>query len=253
MTSDKDSISDFILDVESNRITNLADPVDEQDATTKYNVDAVEIKLEKLQWVVEDPDNRTVIKDIDGNWYKTLLIDTIVWMIENLKTTRYNDGTDIPLVTNQTEWSSLTSPGYCWYNNNEVNYKEPYGALYNWYVADTNIICPVGWHIPSLTEYNSLIEYFGGTELAGGKLKEAGTKHWASPNEGATNESGFTGLPGGYRSSSFDNIRLRGYIWSSTSQSSSLAYYLYLYFITDNAYVNWFSKMIGCSIRCIKD
>ena len=116
----------------------------------------------------------------------------------NLKTTKYNDGTSIPNVTNDTSWSNLTTGAYCWYNN-DVSYKNPYGALYNWYAVNTGKLAPKGWHVPSDAEWTTLITYLGGESIAGGKLKEAGTTHWLSPNTEATNSTGFSALPGGRR------------------------------------------------------
>lgn len=137
------------------------------------------------------------VLDTDGNIYHTVVIGNQVWIVENLKTTRYNDGTSIPLVTGNTEWINLTTPGYCWYDNDITN-KETYGALYNWYAVQTNKICPAGWHVPSDSEWTALTDFLGGESTAGGKLKEAGTMHWDSPNTGATDESGLTLLPGGF-------------------------------------------------------
>lgn len=153
------------------------------------------------------------VADIDGNIYNTIAIGSQIWMKENLRTTKYNDGTSIPLVTNSTEWASITL-GYCWYNNDPANYKSTYGALYN-FLAVCSIynggknICPTGWHVPSYDEWVTLALYLDPnaiqfyntiSSVAGGKLKESGTDHWQSPNFGATNETGFTALPGGYHS-----------------------------------------------------
>jgi len=137
--------------------------------------------------------------DIDGNVYNTITIGTQIWMKENLKTTKYNDGSSIPLVTDNTAWINLSTPGYCWYNNDAATYKSAYGAMYNWYTVNTGKICPPNWHVPTDTQWETLITYLGGKIIAGGKMKETGTAHWTSPNIGATNETGFTALPGGYR------------------------------------------------------
>jgi uncharacterized protein (TIGR02145 family) len=119
-------------------------------------------------------------------------------MAGDLKTTKYNDGTPVPYVTDNTEWANLKSGAYCWANNEESN-KTIYGALYNW-DATTGKLCPVGWHVSTDRDWETLVDYCGGWEIAGGKLKEAGTTHWKSPNTGATNEFGFTALPTGGRS-----------------------------------------------------
>jgi len=110
------------------------------------------------------------ITDIDGNYYTTVTIGTQVWMVENLKTTKYNDGTGIPLVTDNTVWCNLSTPGYCWYNNDETTYKNPYGALYNWHTVHTGKLCPSGWHVPTDSEWITLTSYFGGMNTAD-KLK----------------------------------------------------------------------------------
>ena len=150
------------------------------------------------------------VLDVDGNIYRVVSIGTQDWITENLKTTRYNDGESIKHVTDRKEWSTL--PGvnnsqdygyYCWYNN-ELSNKYIYGAIYNYPTIQSNKLCPTGWHVPSADEYLTLVEYAGGADIAGGKLKEKGTTHWKYPNTGATNDYGLTALPGGYR---------RGYDW----------------------------------------
>jgi uncharacterized protein (TIGR02145 family) len=142
------------------------------------------------------------VTDGDGNVYNTVTIGTQIWMKGNLKTMKFNYGTSIPNVTDNTTWAGLTSAAYCWYNNDAATYKTTYGALYNWYAVDVasndgKNVCPAGWHIPSDAEWTTLTDYLGGASVAGSKLKETGTTHWLSPNTGATNESGFTALPGG--------------------------------------------------------
>jgi len=158
----------------------------------------------------EDSPIPSTVTDIDGNSYHTTIIGTQVWLVENLKVTKYNDGTDIPL------WANNFSPGYCWYNSDQSNFNT-YGALYNWYAVNTKKICPKGWHVPSEEEWQTLTLYLGGAKTAAYKLKESGTEHWNSPNDGATNETGFTALPGGYNASSgFILIGSNGLWWSST-------------------------------------
>jgi uncharacterized protein (TIGR02145 family) len=160
------------------------------------------------------------VKDIDGNVYKTVKIGDHWYMAENLRTTRYNDGTPIPLVTGDAEWSDLTTPAFCWYNNDKKDEKT-YGALYNWYVirqVDENGIskvCPTGWAGIDWLAFTGVTYILGGEDVAGGKLKETGTKHWEFPNIGATNEVGFTALPGGRRlpDGTFENIGTDGYWW----------------------------------------
>ena len=153
-----------------------------------------------IVWIGLTACHTNSIKDIDGNKYKTVTIGTQVWMAENLKTTKFNDGTPIPMVKENDAWANLTTPAFSWYNNDSIDNKRNYGALYNWYTVSTNKLCPVGWHVPTEAEWATITAYLGEVGLAGGKLKDAGTVHWRTPNTGATNESGFTALPGGYRS-----------------------------------------------------
>ena len=194
----------------------------------------------------------STISDYDGNVYNTVKIGGQIWMAENLKTTKYNNGTDIPLVTDNTAWANLTTPAYCWYNNNS-SYKDTYGALYNWYTVNTGNLCPSGWHVPSDAEWTTLIDYLGGEP--GGKLKETDTTHWHSPNIGATNESGFTALPGGVRdvSGMFGNIGYYGYWWSATEDGTDLAWYRDMTY--NGSYVARYNthKKLGFSVRCVRD
>jgi len=142
----------------------------------------------------QDNNNNTET-DYDGNVYHTVTIGTQIWMVENLKTTHYRNGDPIPNVPDNTQWSNLTTSAYCNYNN-DANNAKTYGLLYNWYAAINSLnICPVGWHVPSANEWKKLETYMGGVGVAGGKMKEAGTTHWISPNTKAGNSSGFSGLP----------------------------------------------------------
>jgi uncharacterized protein (TIGR02145 family) len=194
------------------------------------------------------------VKDIEGNIYKTVTIGAQVWMTSNIKTTKYNDGTAIPLVTDNTAWSNLKTPAYCWYNNDATTNKSTYGALYNWYSVSSTKLCPTGWHVPSYADWTTLITYLGGVNVTGGKLKEAGTSHWLSPNTGATNETFFTYLPGGVRYSfgDFTQIGDNGYLWSSDDSTQGPSY---------TATNSWNSvlyrgnvnKKTGFSVRCLKD
>jgi uncharacterized protein (TIGR02145 family) len=198
----------------------------------------------------------TYISDKEGNIYKTIAISSQIWMKENLKTTIYQDGTQITNVTDNTQWVNLTSSAFCWYNNDASIFKNAYGALYNWYaVNDNRKICPIGWHVPSDTEWLTLADFSGGLSLAGGKLKESGTSHWISPNTGATDESGFTALPSGYRYQGVYNwVNYGGAWWSSTEYDALYAWDFYLAFdfsYLGRAHDN--DKKNGFSVRCIKD
>jgi uncharacterized protein (TIGR02145 family) len=194
------------------------------------------------------------VKDIDGNVYHKITIGTQVWMVENLKVTKYNDGTAIPNVTDNTAWKKLETPGYCWYNN-DISNKNIYGSLYIGHTISVGKLCPVGWHIPTNAEWTKLTTFLGGMEIAGGKLKETGTSHWKGTNLGATNETGFTALPGGYRNSdgTYNQIESDGFWWSSTDVGSSGAWYReirgsFIYVFGEGG-----GKSVGLSIRCIKD
>jgi uncharacterized protein (TIGR02145 family) len=199
----------------------------------------------------------TNLADVDGNSYKTVTIGTQVWMAENLKTTKYNDGTAISNVTDNTAWSTNTTGAYCNYSNTLAN-SDIYGSLYNWYVAastNSKKVCPIGWHVPTDAEWTTLTTYLGGGSVAGGKLKETTTIHWLSPNTGATNETGFTALPGGYRdgSGSFGLIGIYGFWWSSSISGTTYAWYRYM--INSNGSISGGDnpQHAGSYVRCLKD
>jgi len=193
------------------------------------------------------------VKDIDGNVYKTVTIGTKVWMAENLKTTKYNDGTAIPLVADDKAWEALTTPAYCWYNNDATANKKTYGALYNWYTVNTKKLCPTGWHVPTDAEWTTLTTYLGGESVAGGKLKETGITHWTTPNTGATNETGFTALPGGSRNGAYYFIGYYGSWWSATEYDAIIAWYRYLYYYKSTVTRDNYAKQVGFSVRCLRD
>jgi len=194
--------------------------------------------------------------DGDGNAYDTVVIGTQVWLKENLKTTKYNNGWAIPLVTDNAEWTTYPIGAYCWYNN-DPTYKDEYGALYNWHAARVELLCPVGWHTATEEEWITMINYLGGESNAGGKLKETGFTHWQSPNEGATNETGFTARAGGMRyfgDGSFRNIRSISNWWTSTpSNNERSAHRVDISYIVDWASTGSYRKNTGYSVRCIKD
>lgn len=195
--------------------------------------------------------------DVEGNTYKTVKIGTQWWMAENLKTATYNDGSPIPLVTDDDEWSNLrnnSAPGYCWYNNNNSN-KEVYGALYNWYAVSTGKLCPTGWHVPSDSDWYILTSFLNQPHgNIGGKLKETGTSHWLSPNTDATNESLFTALPGGLRMNGFVAIGSYGNWWSST-EGNRLYSAWYRFLMHDTGGIGRLENgtSMGYSVRCVKD
>jgi uncharacterized protein (TIGR02145 family) len=169
-------------------------------------------------------------------------------------TTKYKDGTSIPLVTDGAVWLNLSTPAYCWYDN-LISNKSTYGALYNWFTVNTSKLCPTGWHVPSDAEWTTLTTYLGGLSVAGGKLKSTGTTLWQSSNTGATNESGFTALPGGYHSdsSNFYYIGLNGLWWSSTAASTTKSWGRRLYNISADVTSTSYTQQWGMSVRCLKD
>lgn len=195
----------------------------------------------------------SIISDVDGNQYRTVKIGSQEWMAENLRTSKYRNGEVILHITNDTTWSNLASGAYCWFDNDSATYENPYGKLYNWYTIDDGRgLCPSGWHIPSDLEYLNLFNFLGGQNVAGGKMKE--TAYWDSPNTGATNESGFTGLPGGLRNvnGAFSNNGDAGSWWSSWDDESE-ARSLSLDFHSIIAYLEISYKKIGFSVRCLRD
>jgi uncharacterized protein (TIGR02145 family) len=193
------------------------------------------------------------VKDIDGNVYNTVTIGTQVWMAENLKTTRYNDSTEIPLISDNKSLKAILAPAYSWYNDDIAN-KNLYGALYNWYTISTNKLCPAGWHVPDYEDWRTMTKNLkGGEGVKGGKLKETGTTHWKSPNKGATNSSGFSALPGGFRNGIFHDIGNYGGWWSSTETSSERAYYRGLLYNHSTFGSGESHKAYGFSVRCLRD
>jgi uncharacterized protein (TIGR02145 family) len=202
-------------------------------------------------------DPAETVTDIDGNVYHTVTIGTQVWMVENLKTTKYRDGTNIPNVTDNKEWPDLTTGAYGDYDNTPSN-SVVYGRLYNWYAAtDARNIAPTGWHIPTDDEWTTLATYLGGESVAGDKLKEIGNTHWESENAGATNETGFTALPGGHRTNNGGFLQIGRYaFWWSTTEHPLLnttSHYHYVdlasSYKTRSNQIKWW----GLSLRCIKD
>jgi uncharacterized protein (TIGR02145 family) len=177
-------------------------------------------------------------------------------MVENLKVTKYRNGDPIINVSDNSSWEALTTGAYSSYENNPIN-STIYGNLYNWHViSDNRNIAPFGWHVPSYEEWTTLNTYLGGELIAGGKLKETGTTHWQSPNTGATNETGFTAFPGGYRhidGTYSSNLGYMGVLWSASENSLDEAYALFMYFEGPELHGEPNDMNLGFSIRCIKD
>jgi uncharacterized protein (TIGR02145 family) len=197
----------------------------------------------------------TTVTDIDGNVYNVVSIGNQCWMKENLKTTHYKNGAAIPSNLSDAQWQATTSGASADYNNDPTN-TAVYGKLYNWYaVADPQGLCPTNWHVPTDAEFDTLFNYLGGDSVCGGAMKEIGTTHWASPNTGATNSSGFTGLPGGYINflGTYDFIGYRGFWWSATQQSVPVAYTRLLNCDNSSVYRDISGKTTGFSVRCVRD
>jgi uncharacterized protein (TIGR02145 family) len=196
----------------------------------------------------------TTVTDIDGNTYNTVQIGNQVWMSENLKTTRYRNGGLIPNVTDGTAWSNSTTGAWSYYNN-DVSNNAIYGKLYKWYTTLGDTLCPTGWGVPTDAEWTTLTNYLGGESVAGGKMKSVGTAYWISPNTGATNESVFSALPGGYRynDGSFYDIRASAFFWSATEFGSSFAWNRSLSLSNGIVYRLNDNKSLGASVRCLRD
>ena len=215
----------------------------------------------------EGSDNtKSTITDIDGNVYEIVAIGNQWWMAENLKVTHYRNGDPISNVTDETEWTNLSTGAYCNFDNN-LNNVSTYGRLYNWYTVDDNReLAPAGWHVPTDEEWKTLEMYIGinqvdvdadgwrGT-IEGGKLKETGTEHWLSPNIGATNACGFLALPAGYcsRYGAFLLIGQGADYWSATQSSDQLAWFRSLDYNRTDIRRDDIIKTYGFSIRCVKD
>lgn len=198
-------------------------------------------------------DGTAEINDGDGNVYTTVVIGAQEWLTTNLKTTTYNDGTAIPVVTLSTDWKDLSTPAYCWYDNNSAN-REIYGGLYNWHVVNSGKLCPKGFHVPTKDDWNALKTTLG-TD-AGGAMK-AMSALWDSPNEGATNRSGFSALPGGMRTDNDAAAFLyrgeKAVFWCSTQSGPSNADAYYIYADEAGLHNYDYSKTLGASVRCIKN
>lgn len=201
------------------------------------------------------------VTDIEGNVYNTVLIGNQCWMKENLKTTKYRNNTPIEYPdSNNSAWQNNTTGAYAWYNN-DIGWKDSYGALYNWHaVNNANGLCPSGWNVPTDAEFTAMTNHLGGASVAGGKMKSTLTApephpRWESPNTGATNESNWSGLPGGNRSFSgaFNVIGGVGYWWSATEVTATFARYRDLGYNYSVVGRDFFNKTYGFSVRCLRD
>jgi len=196
------------------------------------------------------------VTDIEGNVYKTVGIGSQIWMSENLKTATFNDNSSIPIILNDSIWGHLKSPGYCWYNNDSSINKRIYGALYNFFVIETGLLCPTGWHVPDESEWNTLESFLGGNKVAAGKLKDYYTSFWIEPNPCLTNNYDFKSLPGGERlniSGRFSGIGENGNWWTNTSESDYHAYSRSMTHESTVLYRYLTNKKRGNNVRCVKD
>jgi uncharacterized protein (TIGR02145 family) len=218
--------------------------------------------------------------DQEGDAFTSVIIGSQEWMSENLSVASYTDGTPIPQVTDPNLWVALTTGAWCWYNNDSATYAATYGRLYNWYAvvgiydaasaADPNLrkqLAPTEWHVPSDAEWSGMINFLDPTadggnnpNIAGGMMKttgtiEEGTGLWLSPNAGASNLSGFSGVPGGirYDFGEYMNIERNGFWWSSTEYTTDFAWRRYVYTINEYVTRNYEYKHLGFSVRCLKD
>jgi uncharacterized protein (TIGR02145 family) len=195
------------------------------------------------------------VTDADGNVYPAVTIGKQIWMAENLKTTKFNDGKAIPLVTGDKAWKELQTPAYCWFNNDIAN-KEAFGALYNWYTVNTKKLCPTGWHVPSKLEWADMIIFLGDENVAGAKLKEAGNDHWKNSIIISTNEFDFTALPVGTRlmEGNFPDFSSAIAVWWTTTEYNQKdAWNRGLFFSSSKIYSGFENKKNGFSVRCIRD
>lgn len=203
----------------------------------------------------DDPAPVQTVTDIDGNVYHVVTIGSQDWLVENLNVSHYRNGDAIPLLIGAADWETTQIGAYCHYNNSAAN-AATYGKLYNWYaVNDSREIAPVGWHVATTYDWAILTDYLGGEANAGDKLKEAGNAHWALPNDGATNSTGFKALPGGFRdyAGNFDYIAAAADFWTSTAFSEWDAWCRWLDHGAPDVYVTINGNNFGYSVRCVRD
>lgn len=213
------------------------------------------------QWVSLTPDpcgGLNFVKDIEANRYRTVAIGTQCWTVENLRVRLFNDGTPIQKLEADTSWATVLEPAFGWPEDMSSN-AIPFGALYNWFVADANSngnknVCPIGWHVPSQQELTILINAWGGENVAGNPLKETGNIHFLESNENATNLSGFTALPGGYRNNlNYSELGYYAWYWSTSVSTISNALFMDIEYDGDYARIDDLDKKQGLSIRCVKN
>jgi uncharacterized protein (TIGR02145 family) len=232
-----------------------------------FIIDSITFKNDSIYIFYTDQNNvskidSNLVSDIDSLIFKENLetesevaIGNQIWMNKNLEVDKYKNGDSIPEVKDSTEWANLTTGAWCYFDNN-LDTGKIYGKLYNWYaVNDSRGLAPEGWHVPIGTELDELLTCLGDPDNAGGTMKESGTVHWNAPNNGATNSSGFTALPGGLRDSisKFDRIHITGFWWTSTFLSDSNAKFFVLNYDESSFYLQETLKNFGFSVRCVRD
>lgn len=239
-----------------------------------FNTDSLDLYIfAGIYWVsVLNCDNRDtvypwscgdfIVDSRDSRIYETTLVGTQCWMAENLAADKYRNGISIPNVTDDADWGALATGAWCWYGNDSAGYEGNYGKMYNWFaVNDPRGLCPESWHPPSNDEVTTLMTFLGGESVAGGKLKstgtlDAGTGLWITPNYGATNETGFTAHPGGYRNwwdGSFGAINGSGYFWTTTIDWEWMIWSYYMNYAGAEVTRSAAHNRHGLSVRCLKD
>jgi len=206
----------------------------------------------------EKEDDKDVLKDFDGNVYTSVVIGTQEWMKENLRTTRYRNGDPITHASLEADWKNITEGKYCTYDNDAANV-DPFGHLYSWAaVTDPRHLCPAGWHVSTIEDWDTLISFLGGKYDAGNAIMQTGTAYWNSPNTSATNQAGFTAVPGGgrnYNSAVFFGKGLQAYWWTISEHPSNPTQAINYYIMADNSILQTThaAKNFGYSVRCVKD
>jgi len=202
------------------------------------------------------------VTDIDGNEYVSVIIGEQEWMAENLRSVKYNDGAVIPTGYDYDDWESLTTGAYYIHPHNDIDgldsdadVLQAYGLLYNWYAVETDKLCPTGWHVPTYAEWSALTDYAGGEAIAGGRLKSTRAipdahPRWHSPNAGATDEYGFSALPGG---APFGVVGVNGDWWTATDDGYGNPWYWRINWGYVEVWIFQMNKYKGSSVRCIKD
>ena len=213
--------------------------------------------------------NYDAITDVDANYYNIITMGTQVWITENLRTTKYSDNTNIPPVTDNTAWTTSITPAYCWYNN-DVTYKDTYGALYNWYAASAGKLCPTDWRVPSDSDWTILTDYLinngFGYGNSGDQIGKSLAAKWGwttsatagtiGNDQASNNRSGFTAIPEGDRSPINGDFYIPGRNstwWSSTAYDTDNAWYNGLSYNLSTANRNYYNKTGGFSVRCVRD